>query len=102
MSRRAKLEQLLAADPGDVFLHYGLACELLKETDPEPADSRFRHIHTVFPDYVAAWFRHAQWKAELGETEEARQLAEQGLAVARRVGDHHAAGELAGFLELLT
>lgn len=101
MTRREKLETMLATEPDDVFLHYALATELLKEQDKAAAYDRFEQIHTQFPDYVAAWFRHAQAVAEEGETEQARSLATQGLEVARRVGDQHAAGELAGFLELL-
>jgi predicted Zn-dependent protease len=101
MSRRAKLESLLAVDPDDVFLHYALATELIKEGDAMAADARFTLVHQRYPDYVAAWFRHAQWAHELGKLDEARTLATTGLEAARRVGDHHAAGELMGFLELL-
>lgn len=101
MSRRAKLETLLAADPDDVFLHYALATELVKEGDTVAAETRFTLVHQRFPDYVSAWFRHAQWAHELGHLDKARTLATTGLQTARRVGDHHAAGELMGFLELL-
>ncbi|MBI1346574.1 hypothetical protein GC163_09830 [bacterium] len=99
--RRVKIEALLADDPGDVFLHYALATELLKEKEFATADSKFAQIHTEFPDYVPAWFQHAQALAEQARTNEARQIGELGLATARRVGDTHAAGEIAGFLELL-
>ncbi len=102
MSRRETLESMLAADPDDVFLHYALATELLKAGELAQADAKFAQIHAQFPDYVAAWFRHAQATAEQGRTAEARCLGEQGLAAARRVGDQHAAGEIAGFLELLS
>jgi predicted Zn-dependent protease len=101
VSRIEKLLGLLEADPQDVFLHYALATEWVKAGDTPAANERFAMLHTQFPDYVPAWFRHAQWAAETGETDEARRLAEIGLATAKRVGDHHAAGELAGFLELL-
>ena len=101
MSRREKLETMLKDDPTDVFLHYALATELLKVGELAAAESRFQQIHTQFPDYVPAWFRHAQAAAEQGAVEQARSLGQQGLEVARRVGDMHAAGEIAGFLELL-
>jgi predicted Zn-dependent protease len=101
MSRRDKLEQMLAAEPGDVFLHYALACELVKLGDLDAGLRRFETVHEQFPDYVAAWFRHAQVLAEQGETDAARTVGERGLETAHRVGDQHAAGEIAGFLELL-
>lgn len=100
MSRREKLEQLLADDPDDVFLHYALATELLK-SDVAAAEQRFALIHERFPEYVPAWFQHAQAAAERDEPERARELGQRGLDAARRTGDQHAAGEIAGFLELL-
>jgi len=101
LSRRERLEAMLADDPGDVFLHYALATEWLKEGDFATAEVRFQNLHVDFPDYVPAWFQHAQALAEQGRLDEARLIGEQGLITARRVGDTHAAGEIAGFLELL-
>ncbi|OYW20865.1 MAG: hypothetical protein B7Z55_06630 [Planctomycetales bacterium 12-60-4] len=102
MSRREKLESMLVAEPDDVFLHYALATELLKQGEATLAEEKFAQIHAQFPDYVPAWFRHAQAAQEQGRTDDARTIGEQGLATARRVGDHHAAGEIAGFLDLLS
>lgn len=101
MSRLEKLEKLLADDPNDVFLHYALATEILKSDNLQAAEERFQLIHERFPDYVPAWFRHAQAAAEQGRTGDARTLGLQGLEVAKRVGDMHAAGEISEFLELL-
>lgn len=92
---------MLADDSGDVFLHYALACELVKLGDVTGGLERFDAIHTLFPDYVPAWFRHAQVLAEQGQSDAARTIGEQGLETARRVGDSHASGEIAEFLALL-
>lgn len=102
MSRLEKLEKMLADEPDDVFLHYALATEWLKLGDWAASDTRFRLIHERFPDYVPAWFRHAQAAAEQGDIATARELAITGLATAQRVDDQHAAGELAEFLESLS
>jgi predicted Zn-dependent protease len=101
MTRMQQLQAMLAEEPDDVFLLYGLACEELKAGEQTAGLSRFDDIHARFPDYVPGWFRHAQILAELGETAAAQRIGQTGLETARRVGDHHAAGELAGFLELL-
>lgn len=101
MSRMQQLEAMLAEEPNDVFLLYGLACEEMKQGYRAVGLSRFNDIHARFPDYVPAWFRHAQFLAELGENDDAKRVGQTGLETARRVGDLHAAGELAGFLELL-
>lgn len=101
MSRRDALEKMLAEDPNDVFLHYALANELVKAGEVEAAWLRFETLHRDFPDYVPAWFRHAQALAEADRFEDARAVGQQGLIVADRVGDMHAAGEIRGFLEML-
>jgi thioredoxin-like negative regulator of GroEL len=101
MPRKEQLEALLAEDPHDVFLHYALACELIKQGDCEAGFARFATIHDAFPDYVPAWFRHAQLLSEHGETDEAKAVGRQALQTAVRTGDQHAAGEIQGFLNLL-
>jgi hypothetical protein len=92
---------MLADDPGDVFLHYALACELVKLGELAAGVERFNTIHAQFPDYVPAWFRHAQVLAEHGDAAAARSIGERGLETARRVGDAHAAREIGEFLGLL-
>lgn len=101
MNRRATLEKMLAEEPHDVFLHYALANELVKAGEYTAAWERFAFLHGEFPDYVPAWFRHAQALAEADHVDEARTVGQQGLTVAERVGDLHAAGEIRGFLEML-
>ncbi len=101
MSRRATLEKMLIEEPHDVFLHYALANEFVKTAEYEAAWERFGFLHRDFPDYVPAWFRHAQALAEADLVEEAKTIGQQGLTVAERVGDMHAAGEIRGFLEML-
>lgn len=101
MGRREQLEQLLAEDPDDVFLHYALATEDVKLGDLQEGLRRFRDLNQRFPDYVPGWFKHAQVLAEAGAPDEAREVGTRGLETARRVGDLHAAGELAEFLNLL-
>lgn len=101
MSRRDQLEAMLAAEPEDVFLHYALACELVKLGETVAGLARFETLHERFPDYVPAWFRHAQVLAESGDGASAKSIGERGLETARRVGDAHAAREIAEFLAML-
>jgi hypothetical protein len=37
----------------------------------------------------------------LGDDDRAREILRAGIAIARRTGDEHAAGEMTGFLESL-
>jgi hypothetical protein len=93
-SRREKLEEMLAENPGDDFLEYGLAVEYLNEGELGAGLARLRGIIDRSPDYCAAYFRAGQALAADERWSEARTLLEQGIAAAERVGDLHAAGEM--------
>jgi tetratricopeptide (TPR) repeat protein len=98
MSRREKLEALLADDPGDVFLCYGLALELEKEGDHEASLARLRELQTQSPPYVPAFFMAAQQLTRLGRIDDARSALRAGIEHARQQGNAHAAGEMSEFL----
>lgn len=98
MSRREKLEAMLAQNPGDTFLAYGLAMEILKEGDTPTAIEHLKGVIKTTPDYQAAYFQLAQVLVNEGETDEAKEWLEQGIDAARRIGDAHAAAEMEGFL----
>lgn len=101
MSRRDQLQEMLAEDPNDPFLHYALAMEEKSAGDSSAALARLTEIETRFPDLVAAYFQRGQILSAVGEAEAAQEVLHRGIAVARRVGDLHAAGEMQGLLDLL-
>jgi tetratricopeptide (TPR) repeat protein len=101
MSRREKIEALLAGDPGDVFLRYSLAMELDKEGDHDASLARFAELTRDDPPYVPAFFMAGQQLARLGRLDEARKILRDGIEAARRQGDAHAAGEMSEFLASL-
>lgn len=98
MSRRIKLEEMLAAEPDDAFLNYALALELAKE-DQDAALQRLADMNVRFPDHVPAYFRRGQILAESGDFVGAREVLSNGIRAAQRTGDDHAAAEMQ---ELLT
>lgn len=101
MPRRDQIEELLKADPGDPFLKYALAKELASEGDVPAALAAFDRVIAEHPDYVAAYFQKGQTLAADGEADAARDVLTRGIAVASRVGDAHAAGEMTAFLDTL-
>ncbi|MFG0333331.1 MAG: tetratricopeptide repeat protein [Maioricimonas sp. JB049] len=101
MSRREKLEELLKSSPDDAFLNYGLAMEEAREGNLEAALAQLDRVLTLDPDYVAAFFQQGQLLAREERLTEARQRLSAGIAVADRVGDAHAAGEMREFLAAL-
>jgi hypothetical protein len=101
MSRREKIEAMLADDPADVFLRYSLAMELDKEGEHEASLARFAELTRDDPPYVPAFFMAGQQFARLGRFEEARQIVRSGIEAALTQGDLHAAGEMREFLASL-
>src|SRR5882724_6995162 len=101
MSRRDKIEAMLADDPRDTFLRYSLAMELDKEGDHEGSLAKFGELTRDKPPYVPAYFMAGQQLARLNRIEEARSFLRDGIDAARTQGDAHAAGEMSEFLASL-
>jgi predicted Zn-dependent protease len=98
-SRKQQLEEMLAMDPDDPFLRYGLAMECISEGDDEGALNRFQALCGEFPDYVPAYLQGGQALLRLGRNAEAMAVFQKGIETARRQGDAHAAQEMQGFVE---
>lgn len=96
-----RLKQMLADDPDDAFLNYGLAMEYSGRGDTEAALAQFDRVIALDADHVAARFQKGQLLAREGELEAARVALNDGIAIARRTGDEHAEGEMTEFLEML-
>jgi hypothetical protein len=101
MSRREKIEALLAADPGDQFLRYSLAMELDKEGEHQLSLQQFDGLMRDASPYVPAFFMAAQQLARLSRIADARTALREGIEHARASGNSHAAGEMSEFLASL-
>src|SRR3989304_1008097 len=101
MSRREKIEAMLAEEPGDTFLRYSLAMELDKEGDHAASLEKFADLTRDQPPYVPAFFMASQQLARLGRMSEASGFLREGIEAARTQGDAHAAGEMSEFLASL-
>jgi predicted Zn-dependent protease len=98
-SRRQRIQEMLAEDPSDPFLRYGLAMDFAGAGEQEEAARCFRDLLRDSPDYIAGYLQAARVLHQLGRDEEARAVARTGVAAARNKGDEHAAGELEFFLD---
>ncbi len=101
MSRREKIEAMLADDPRDTFLRYSLALEFRKEGAHEESLERLDELTRDDPPYVPAFFMTGQLLAELQRIPQARDYLRRGIEEARSQGDAHAAGEMSEFLASL-
>jgi tetratricopeptide (TPR) repeat protein len=98
-SRRQQLEALLADDPNDPFLRYGMAMEFSSEGDHDTALRWFNDLIQVQPEYVPAYLQAGQALVRLDREEEAMAVYQAGIAMAKKMGDAHAAGEMEQFLD---
>ncbi|MGN6369765.1 MAG: tetratricopeptide repeat protein [Phycisphaerae bacterium] len=101
MPRLEQLLELLKAEPGDSFLRYGVAMEYAKAGEFEKALTEFNELLRRAPEYVAGYFMAGRTCEQKGDVEEAKRFYREGIVVARRVGDEHAAGEISQALMML-
>ncbi|HYE61072.1 MAG TPA: tetratricopeptide repeat protein [Phycisphaerales bacterium] len=99
--RLAKLQGLLAADPNDPFVLYGIAQEYAKQGDTARAVEFYDRCLGADPAYCYAYFHKARALQDAGRVEEAIATAKVGVAAARKAQDGHAASELQGLLDEL-
>lgn len=100
-ARREQLEEMLREMPDDAELRYFLAMEHLSDGDDAAAVRCFQELMAATPDYVPTYVQAGQLYNRLGREAEARSTFQAGIAVARKKGDLHAAGEMEGFLDTL-
>lgn len=102
MSKRlAFLEKLVADGKADSFGRYGLALEYRSLGRLDDALQTFGELRASDPDYVAMYLMAGQILVEKGDKAEAIVWLDQGLAVAEKKRDSHAAGELASLRDSL-
>ena len=101
MSRREKIEAMLADDPQDTFLRYSLAMELRSEGDHTASIEKLTELTRDQPPYVPAFFMAAQQLAEMDQIDQAREFLRNGIDQAREQGDAHAAAEMSELLSSL-
>ena len=98
--RMAQIEAMLADDPDDAFLRYGLAMEHAGQGDDEAAVKVLKELIALKAGdpYVPAFLQAGQALIRLGREPEAAAVLRQGIEAARTAGDLHALGEMQGFL----
>lgn len=98
MPSLAQLEKLLALEPGDPFLLYGMAQELARLDRHEEALTLYDRCLAADPSYLYAYFHKARSLESLDRLDDAKTVLRTGLAHAERSHDAHAASELSGYL----
>ena len=97
--RLTKLQALLAAEPEDGFLLYGVAQELQKLGRTDESVAHYDRAIAVDPKECYAFFHKAKALEAARRTAEIVPVLRAGLARARAVGDMKAASEIQGYLD---
>ena len=95
--RMDQIEALLADDPTDTFLRYGLAMEYASAGDDATAAVKLVALADDAA-YVPAFLQAGQILNRLGNDTEAAAVLRRGIAAAKKQGDSHAEGEMAGLV----
>lgn len=101
MSRLEQLQSLLAKEPEDAFLNFGLAMELGKTQRYPESLAQFEKTIALDPNYIAAYFQKAKTMLAMGEDDAAKAELRRGIAQAAACGEHHAKGEMEELLGTL-
>lgn len=101
MSRREQLQEMLSAEPNDVFLNYALAKAMVESGETDEGIAQFQKTLQIDPKHVPSYFQMAQAQAADGDVDPARKTLTQGIQIAREAGDEHAEMEMTEFLDTL-
>ncbi len=99
--RLNSLLKLLEQDPDDSFLSYGIALEHISTGNYEEAERYLSSIIKIDPDYVPAYMQLAQVYENLNLIDKAKNIYKDGIEIARKNNDSHAAVEMEDFLNEL-
>lgn len=99
MSRIEQIRKLLTSSPDDTFLLYSLGMELLGGGQAQQAAAAFRRVLELDASYLAAYTQAAAALRQTGDIPAAAELLRQGLELAGRQGDRHAADRIGLLLE---
>ena len=94
MERIEKIKSYLEKEHDDSFLRHALGLEYVKLGHDADARTEFERVVATNPGYVATYYHLAKLLEKMGDTEEAMNIYEQGIVMAKTAGDNHARNEL--------
>ena len=94
MTRLEQLQKFLDQDPNDSFTRYLVALEYASAKNYNEASSRLESLKIDDPNYVPTYYQLADFYRNLNDQKKAVQTYNEGITIARKAGDMHAASEL--------
>ena len=96
--RLEQLRQMLAEDPNDPFLAYGIALEIAK-TDVASGIAKLQEIGENHPTYLPVYYRLGSLLGEINEDSQAIAYLQKGIALAKVQNEVLAGRELQALLD---
>ena len=96
-----QLEKLLAAEPNDVFLNFGLAMQYVQGGRTEDALTQFARVVELDPRHIAAYQQWAKALLASGRHAEAREVLVRGAKAAEAAGDRHALDKMTDLIHAI-
>jgi Tfp pilus assembly protein PilF len=92
---------MLAREPNDTFLLYGIALEHKKVGDFPAAIEHLNRVIQIDPNYFYAYHQRGLTYEQQGDLESAKKSYRDGIAAATKQGDAHAAEEIRAALMMI-
>ncbi len=101
-NRLEKLFQYLETNPNDSFARFCIAQEYVKEGRIDEAKSYYQELKKQDPDYIGTYYHLGKLFEDEGDDDQAAQVYQEGITMAKKNEDQHALNELKQAMELLT
>jgi predicted Zn-dependent protease len=99
--RLAAFQKMVEQKPDDPFVRYSLGMAYRSVGNSADAAREFQELSRRAPDYVPTYLMLGQALEAIGQTDEAEDAYQRGIAAATRMGQAHARDELTQSLEVL-
>lgn len=94
MDRIRQIKEYLKAEPEDNFLQHALALEYIKAGNELDARRLFEEILNREPGYVGSYYHLGKLLERIGEIQNAINVYEKGMQIAKSANDTRAFNEL--------
>ena len=96
-----RLQNFLKNNPEDPFLQYALAMEYIKMEEDDNALNIFKVLTEQHPDYIGTYYHFGKLLEKLNKKEEASDIYQLGMRIAKDQKEMHTFQELQGAYNLL-
>ena len=101
MSRLDTLLEYYNEDPSDTFVIYSLAQEYNSMGNTDESRKFYHVLKNVDSDYIGLYYHLGKLEESVGNLKTAMEVYQDGIDIAKRLGETHALSELSGALGMV-